>query len=54
MAAVLTPGRPFTGTERQLLEDTLRLHRCELVAAGDGLSDAQARRFIGTWLLCRP
>jgi hypothetical protein len=43
MTAALTPGRPFTGTERQLLEDTLRLHRSELVAAVDGLSDAQAR-----------
>jgi hypothetical protein len=29
MTAPLTPGRPFTGTERQLLEDTLRLHRSE-------------------------
>lgn len=43
MTAALTPGRPFTGTERQLLEDTLRLHRSELVASVEGLSDAQAR-----------
>jgi Protein of unknown function (DUF664) len=44
MTAALTPGRPFTGSERQLLENTLQLHRSELVAAVDGLSDAQARR----------
>jgi Protein of unknown function (DUF664) len=43
MTAALTPGRPFTGTERELLENTLQLHRSELVAAVDGLSDAQAR-----------
>jgi hypothetical protein len=43
MTAALTPGRPFTGTERQLLENTLQLHRSELIAAVSGLSDAQAR-----------
>jgi hypothetical protein len=43
MTAALMPGRPFTGTERQLLENTLQLHRCELVAGVAGLSDAQAR-----------
>lgn len=43
MTAALNAGRPFTGAERQLLEDTLRLHRSELVTAVDGLSDAQAR-----------
>jgi Protein of unknown function (DUF664) len=43
MTAALTPGRPFTGSERQLLEDTLQLHRCELVAAVSGLTDTQAR-----------
>lgn len=43
MTAALTPGRPFTGSERQLLEDTLRLQRSELVAAVSGLSDHQAR-----------
>jgi hypothetical protein len=42
MTAALTPGRPFTGSERQLLENTLQLHRSELVAAVGGLSDAQA------------
>jgi hypothetical protein len=44
MTAVLGPGRPFTGNERELLESTLELHRAELVAAVDGLSDAQARQ----------
>lgn len=43
MTAALTPGRPFTGSERELLENTLQLHRSELVAAVGGLSDAQAR-----------
>ncbi|MEE3752602.1 DinB family protein [Mycobacterium intracellulare] len=43
MTAALTPGRPFTGSERQLLEDTLQLQRSELLAAVGGLSDAQAR-----------
>jgi Protein of unknown function (DUF664) len=43
MTAALAPGRPFTGTERQLLENTLQLHRSELIAAAGGLSDAQAR-----------
>ena len=50
MTAALTPGRPFTGTERQLLENTLQLHRCELVAAVAGLSDAQARLRLVTSL----
>jgi len=44
MTAVLGPGRPFTGNERELLESTLELHRAELVAAVDGLSEAQARQ----------
>jgi hypothetical protein len=43
MTAAISPGRPFTGTERQLLENTLHVHRSELVAAVGGLSDAQAR-----------
>jgi Protein of unknown function (DUF664) len=43
MTAALTPGRPFTGIERELLENTLQLHRSELVAAVAGLSDARAR-----------
>ncbi len=43
MTAVLGPGRPFTGNERKLLEGTLELHRAELLAAVDGLSDTQAR-----------
>jgi hypothetical protein len=44
MTAVLGPGRPFTGNERELLESTLELHRVELVAAVQGLTDAQARQ----------
>jgi hypothetical protein len=32
MTAALNPWRPFTGSERQLLENTLQLHRDELVA----------------------
>lgn len=43
MTSALNPGRPFTGTERQLLEDTLDLNRAELVHAVEGLTDAQAR-----------
>lgn len=44
MTAALTPGRPFTGSERQLLENTLQLQRSELLAAVGSLSDTQARR----------
>lgn len=43
MTAALTPGRPFTGSERQLLQDTLQLQRSQLVAAVSSLSDAEAR-----------
>ena len=43
MTAALDPGRPFTGSERELLENTLDLNRAELVRAVEGLSDAQAR-----------
>ena len=43
MTAALGPGRPFTGSERQLLENTLQLQRSELLAAVSSLSDAQAR-----------
>jgi Protein of unknown function (DUF664) len=43
MTAALNPGRPFTGTERALLENTLELNRTELVRAVEGLSDTQAR-----------
>lgn len=42
MTAALNPGRPFTGSERQLLENTLQPHRDELVAAVADLSDDQA------------
>ncbi len=44
MTAVLGPGRPFTGNERDLLESTLELHRAELVAAVQSLSHARARQ----------
>jgi hypothetical protein len=44
MTAVLDPGRPFAGGERQLLESTLDLQRAELVAAVEGLTDSQARQ----------
>ncbi|WP_100470931.1 DinB family protein [Mycobacteroides abscessus] len=37
------PGRPRTGSERELLESTLDLNRDELVRAVELLSDAQAR-----------
>jgi hypothetical protein len=43
MTAALDPGRPFTGTERELLQNTLDLNRAELVCAVEHLSDAQAR-----------
>ena len=43
MTAALTPGRPFTGSERQLLENTLQLQRSEILAAVGSLSDTQAR-----------
>lgn len=43
MTAALNPGRPFTGTERQLLENTLQLQRSELLAAVNGLTDTQSR-----------
>lgn len=43
MTAALNPGRPFTGGERELLEDTLELHRAELVRAVEDLSDAEAQ-----------
>jgi hypothetical protein len=43
MTAVLDPGRPFTGSERELLENTLELNRTELVRAVEHLSDTQAR-----------
>lgn len=43
MTAALNPGRPFTGSERQLLENTLDLNRSELVRAVENLSDTEAR-----------
>jgi Protein of unknown function (DUF664) len=43
MTAALNLGRPFTGSERELLENTLALNRRELLRAVEHLSDAQAR-----------
>ena len=44
MTAALDPGRPFTGSERELLENNLDLNRRELVRAVERLSDIQARQ----------
>jgi hypothetical protein len=44
MTAALNPGRPFTGGERELLENTPTLNRRELLRAVEHLSDAQARQ----------
>ena len=44
MTAALDPGRPFTGSERELLENTLELNRAELVRAVKDLSDTQASK----------
>jgi hypothetical protein len=44
MTAALNPGRPFTGGERELLENTLTLNRRELLRAVEHLSGAQARQ----------
>jgi len=44
MTSALDPGRPFTGSERELLENTLDLNRTELVRAVAHLSDTQARQ----------
>jgi Protein of unknown function (DUF664) len=43
MTAVLDPGRPFTGTERTLLESTLELNRKELIRALQHIPEAHAR-----------
>jgi hypothetical protein len=43
MTAALDPGRPFTGSERELLQNTLDLNRAELVRAVEHLSDTEAR-----------
>jgi uncharacterized protein DUF664 len=42
MTAILNPDRPFTGSERELLQNTLDLNRAELVRAVEHLSDNQA------------
>jgi hypothetical protein len=43
MTAALDPGRPFTGSERELLENTLDLNRRELVRVVEHLSESQSR-----------
>lgn len=43
MTAALAPGRPFTGSERELLDNTLDLNREELVRAVESLAETQAR-----------
>jgi uncharacterized protein DUF664 len=43
MTAALDPGRPFTGKERDLLENTLDLNRMELVRAVENIPEAHAR-----------
>lgn len=44
MTSALDSGRPFTGSEREVLENTLDLNRSELIRAVDGLSERQARQ----------
>ena len=43
VTAALDPGRPFTGRERELPENTPTLNRRELMRAVDHLSNTQAR-----------
>ncbi len=43
MLAELGPDRPFTGSERELLDNTLELNRAALLAAVEHLSDTEAR-----------
>jgi len=50
MTAALNPGRPFTGAERELLENTLDLNRAELVRTVEFLSDTEARERLVTSL----
>ena len=50
MTAALDPSRPFTGRERELLENTLELNRTELVRAVEHLSDTQAREKLASSL----
>lgn len=44
LPAELGPDRPYTGSERELLENTLELNRAALVAAVEHLSDTEARQ----------
>lgn len=43
MLAELGPDRPYTGSERELLENTLELNRAALMTAVEHLSDTEAR-----------
>jgi Protein of unknown function (DUF664) len=43
MTAALAPGRPFTGSEREGLDNSLDLNRGELVRAVESLAETQAR-----------
>ena len=43
MTAALGPDRPFTGSERELLENTLELNRAAIVTAIEHLCDTEAR-----------
>src|SRR6478672_3607669 len=43
MTSALDAGRPFTGSERELLDNTLDLNRASIVAAVAGLTDTEAR-----------
>lgn len=44
MTAVIDSGRPFMGSERELLENTLDLNRSELVRAVTSLTGTQAHQ----------
>lgn len=48
--ATTDPGRPFTGGERELPESTPEMQRDQLVAAIEGLTDAQSRLKLVTSL----
>ena len=50
MTAALDPARPFTGSDRELLENTLEMQRDQLIAAIEGLTDAQSRLKLVTSL----
>jgi len=43
MTSALGPDRPFTGSERELLENTLELNRAAIVTSVEHLCDTEAR-----------